>query len=112
MKIIYILIILLGICYAQTAEPDSLDTKPPIIRFDKIQHAAVSCLLTLSSQYILVNKSAVNEDKALTYSITSSAIIGLTKELNDVQTKKVPFSWSDLLANFVGIGIAVLIVTN
>ncbi len=106
------IIIIFSICFAQGAKVDSLNIKHQVIGFDKIQHAAVSCLLTLSSQCVLVNKSNMAEDKALSYSIGSSALIGLSKELNDLNRKDGYFSWGDIIADGVGIAIAVLIITN
>ena len=112
MKVFVITIIIFSICFAQSTELDSLNAKHHTICFDKIQHAAVSCLLTLSSQYIMVNKSGFDEHKALSYSVSSSALIGLAKEVNDCQTKEKPFDWGDLIANGVGIAIAVFIITQ
>ena len=103
-------IIIFSVCFAQNTHSDSLNTTHKTIGFDKIQHAAVSCLLTLSGQYILENKSGFDENEALTYSISSSAILGLTKELNDMKSRQRPFDWGDMIANVVGIGIAVLII--
>lgn len=106
------IIIIFSICFAQSAEADSLTAKHHTIGFDKIKHVAFSCLWTLSSQYVMVNKSGFDEHKALSYSVSSSALIGLSKELNDWQTKKRPFDWGDLIADGVGIVIAVLIITQ
>ena len=106
------IIIIFSICYAQSTEADSLNTHRPVIGFDKIQHAAVSCLLTLSGQYIMENKSGLDENKALSYSASSAATIGLIKELNDVQTKGRSFNWGDMIANGIGIAMAVFIITN
>jgi len=103
-------IIIFSICFAQSAQSDSLNMSHKIIGFDKIQHAAFSCLWTLSSQYVLVSKSGFGEQKALSYSVSSSALLGITKELNDVQTKENPFNWGDIIADGVGIAIAVLII--
>lgn len=105
-------IILFSICFAQSTESDSLNTTHKTIGFDKIQHAAVSCLLTLSSQYVLINKSGFDENKALSYSISSAALVGLTKELSDSNRKDGHFSWGDMIANSIGIAIAVLIITH
>jgi len=105
-------IIIFSISFAQTIETDSLNTPHKTIGYDKIQHAAVSCLLTLSGQYVVENKSGFDENKALSYSISSAALVGLTKELNDKQTRKIPFDWGDMIANGVGIAIAVLIITH
>ena len=112
MKPFVITIIIYSICFAQSSETDSLKTHHRIIGFDKIQHAAVSCLLTLSSQYIMVNKSGFDENKALSYSVSSAALVGLTKEIHDLNSEKGHFNWGDLIANFVGIGLAVLLISN
>lgn len=104
------IIIIFSICFAQSSESDSLNTQHKTIGFDKIQHAAFSCLWTLSSQYVMVNKSGFNEHKALSYSVSSAALVGLTKELNDLNRKDGHFSWGDLIADGVGIAIAVFII--
>ena len=109
--LIVTIIIIFSICFAQSAQTDSLNTTHKTIGFDKIQHAGVSCLLTLSSQYVMVNKSGFDENKALSYSISSAALVGLTKELSDSNRKDGHFSWGDLIADGVGIAIAVLIIT-
>ena len=99
-------------CFAQSSETDSLNAPRKTIGYDKIQHAAFSCLLTLSSQYVMENKSGFDENEALSYSVSSAALVGLTKELNDKQTRNTPFDWGDMIANGVGIAIAVLIITH
>ena len=106
------IIIILSNCFAQSSQSDSLNTQRKTIGNDKIQHAAVSCLLTLSSQYVLENKSGFDKNKALPYSVGSAATIGLAKELNDVQTSERPFDWGDMIANVVGIAIAAIIITR
>lgn len=112
MKILLLTIfITVNICFTQSAEVDSLTAKHKTIGFDKIQHAAFSCLWTLGSPYVLVNKSDFDEHKALSYSVSSSALIGITKELNDLNRKDGFFSWGDIIANGVGIVIAVFIIT-
>ena len=106
------IIIIICNCYGQSTEVDSLNTHRPVIGFDKIQHTAVSCLLTLSGQYLMENKSGFEENKALSYSASSAAAIGLIKELNDVQTKGRSFNWGDMIANGIGIALAVFIITT
>jgi hypothetical protein len=59
----------------------------------------------------MVNKSGLDEHKALSYSISSSALIGIAKELNDLDRNDGHFSWGDIIANSVGIAIAVFIIT-
>jgi len=106
------IIIILNNCFAQSSQSDSLNTQRKTIGYDKIQHAAVSCLLTLSSQYVLEKKSGFDEDKALSYSVGSAVSLGLAKEVNDAQTKERPLDWGDMIANAVGIAIAVIIITH
>ena len=105
-----LIFMLSSIAICQTLPTDSTKVKHRVIGYDKIQHVAVSCLLTLSGQYVLETKSNFNQDNALMYSASSSVMIGLTKELNDMKTRSSPFDWGDMLANFVGIGLAVLII--
>jgi uncharacterized protein YfiM (DUF2279 family) len=106
------LLIIINICFTQSSEIDSLTAKHKTIGFDKIQHAVFSCLWTISSQYVMENKVGFDEHKALSYSVSSSALIGLAKELNDLDRKNRHFSWGDIIADGVGIAIAVLIITN
>ncbi len=111
-KLVITIIIIFSICFAQSAEADSINMHHRIISFDKVQHVAVSGLLTLSSQYIMVNKSGFSEQKALSYSVSSSALFGLAKEFNDCKTKERSFDWGDLIADGVGLAIAVFIITQ
>ena len=110
--LIVTLIIIVGICIAQTAEANSVETSRKTIGYDKIQHVAVSFLLTLSSQYVMENKSEMDDNKALSYSVSSTAMVGIIKELNDKHTRNIQFDWGDMIANGVGIAIAVLIITH
>ena len=110
--LVIIIIIIFSFCYAQSTDADSVNMHHRIISLDKVQHTAVSCLLTLSSQYIMVNKSGFSEQKALSYSVSSSALVGLAKEFNDYKTKEGSFDWGDLVADGVGIAIAVFIITQ
>ncbi len=110
--VLFTIILVLNVSLSQTADADSLSSRRKSIGYDKIQHAAFSCLWTISSQYVLENKSGFGEDKALAYSIGSSLSLGLAKELNDSQTRKIPFDWGDMLANGIGIAIAILIITH
>ena len=77
----------------------------PWLGFDKAQHAAFSFLWTLGSQYTLVNKMDVSERRALPFSISSGAVIGLAKEVYDARLGR-RFSYRDLAANAVGLVLA------
>lgn len=74
---------------------------------DKAKHVAFSGLWTLSTQYVLVSKADWSEDDALPLSITSSATVGLAKELYDASRPAGTVSGKDLVADAVGISVAV-----
>lgn len=89
-----------------------LDTPPPSSRNqwiarDKAKHVVFSGLWTLSSQYVLVQKADWSEGDALPVSIASSAAVGVAKELYDASRPAGTVSGKDLVADGVGIGMAV-----
>lgn len=77
---------------------------------DKAQHVVFSGLWTLSSQYVFVNKIDLTEDEALPLSVASSASVGVAKELYDASRPTGQVSGKDLVANAVGIGLAVGVI--
>ena len=77
---------------------------------DKVQHVVFSGLWTLSTQYVLVNKAGWTERDALPASIASGAAIGILKELYDASRLTGRASGKDLVANAVGIGLAVAVI--
>ena len=77
---------------------------------DKVQHVVFSGLWTLSTQYILVNKADWTERDALPASIASGAAIGILKELYDASRLTGTASGKDLVADAVGIGLAVAVI--
>lgn len=79
----------------------------PWLGRDKMQHLAFSFLLTLGSQYVLVNKGARSEMQALPLSVSGTAAVGLAKELYDRHKPRGRFSTRDLIADGLGILLAV-----
>ena len=77
---------------------------------DKVQHVVFSGLWTLSTQYILVNKADWTERDALPASIASGAAIGILKELYDASRLTGTASGKDLVADAIGIGLAVAVI--
>jgi uncharacterized protein YfiM (DUF2279 family) len=74
---------------------------------DKARHVVFSGLWTLSTQYVLVNKADWSEGDALPLSVASSATVGLAKELYDASRPEGTVSGKDLVADGVGISVAV-----
>lgn len=77
---------------------------------DKAKHVVFSGLWTLSTQYVLVNKADWSEGDALPASIASGATIGILKELYDASRRTGEASGKDLVADAVGIGLAVGVI--
>lgn len=90
----------------QTAQP----SKDQWLARDKARHVVFSGLWTLSTQYVLVSKANWREPAALPASVASGAAVGLAKELYDASQPTGTISGKDLVADAVGIGLAVGLV--
>ena len=86
------------------------DVKDDWIAIDKVQHFSYSLLISLGCQYVLVNKMNNTEKSSLPISSAFSFSTGLLKELNDQKGKYGFFSFKDMVANFVGIMAAAVII--
>ena len=82
------------------------------IAIDKVQHFSYSLLISLGCQYILVNKMNNTEKSSLPISSAFSFSAGLLKELNDQKGKNGYFSSKDMIANFGGIIVAAIVITQ
>ena len=82
------------------------------IAIDKVQHFSYSLLISLGCQYILVNKMNNTEKSSLPISSAFSFSAGLLKELNDQKGKNGYFSSKDMIANFVGILVAAIVINQ
>ena len=78
---------------------------------DKVQHFSYSCLVSLGTQYILVNKMGKDETSALPVSLGMSFTAGIAKEIQDSKSKNGFFSRKDLVANTMGIIFSVIIIS-
>lgn len=90
------------------ASPDSSSTPPDRwLARDKARHVVFSGLWTLSTQYVLVNKADWSKADALPASVASATAVGAAKELYDASRSAGRASGKDLVADAVGIGLAV-----
>ena len=78
---------------------------------DKVQHFSYSCLVSLGTQYVLVNKMGKDETSALPISLGMSFSAGIAKEIQDSKSKNGFFSRKDLVANTMGIIFSVIIIS-
>lgn len=91
-----------------TAPGDTTDAPPDEwLGRDKALHFGASFLLTLSGQYVLVDKADLSNGRALPVSAGSALALGLLKEVADSQRPVHPlFSWRDLAADAAGVALA------
>ena len=74
---------------------------------DKALHVTYSFLWTLSSQYVLVEKTPLSHDAAIPYALASGFAVGVAKETYDRYWGPTGrFSWRDMVANGIGLGLA------
>ena len=78
---------------------------------DKVQHFSYSCLVSLGTQYVLVNKMGKDETSALPISLGMSFSAGIAKEIQDSKSKNGFFSRKDVVANTMGIIFSVIIIS-
>lgn len=91
-----------------SGRPLHRQTEDPWFGFDKVQHVSFSFLWTLGTQYVVVNKGRLSEPQALPISVSTSAALGLSKEMYDLHWgPQRLFSYRDLVADGVGILLAV-----
>lgn len=98
-----------AVLYAHaTAEPtDSRSVSDRWLARDKALHVTYSFLWTLSSQYVLVEKTALSHDTAIPYALLSGFTVGVAKETYDrYRGPTGRFSWRDMVANSVGLTLA------
>ncbi|MEM9996805.1 MAG: hypothetical protein AAF809_03805 [Bacteroidota bacterium] len=83
----------------------------PWLGRDKALHVGASLLLTLSGQYVLVNKLDASEGDAWPLSASGALAVGLLKEVADSRRARNPlFSWRDLAADAVGVGLGLAVI--
>ncbi|MGB3542745.1 hypothetical protein [Rubrivirga sp.] len=74
---------------------------------DKALHLGGSFLLTLSGQYLLTDKTSLEDGDALPIAAASALALGLLKEVADSQRDQNPhFCWRDLAADAAGVALA------
>lgn len=99
--------------YGPAPRPVAAPLPPSLDRWlarDKAKHVVFSGLWTLSTQYVLVNKADWSEGDALLASVASGAAVGVAKELYDASRPIETASGKDLVADAVGIGLAVGVI--
>ena len=107
-----IFLILTSISFSEHVKEDSTKIEDEWLAFDKVQHFTYSLLWTLSTQYVLVNNMNMKEEDALPFSVISSLSAGIMKERLDMKKPKGYFSKKDMVANCLGILLAVVVIKD
>ena len=107
---IFLCLISTGI--SEPVKVDSTKYEDKWLAFDKVQHFTFSFLWTLSSQYVLLNNMNMYEQDALRCSVVSSLSGGIMKETYDMKQPNGYFSNKDMVANALGILLAVMIINE
>ena len=107
-----IFLCLVSIGISEPVKVDSTKYEDKWLAFDKVQHFTFSFLWILSSQYILVNNMNMYEQDALPCSVVSSLGAGIMKETYDMRQPNGYFSNKDIVANTLGILMAVIIINE
>ena len=94
----------------RAARADSLRPPDDWLGYDKALHFGASFLLTLSSQYVLVDKADMTDGAALPLSAGAALALGLAKEVADSRRAVGPhFSLRDLAADALGVAVGALV---
>ncbi|MEM1115981.1 MAG: hypothetical protein AAF845_05470 [Bacteroidota bacterium] len=94
------------------AVPDTTAPPDAWLGRDKALHAGGSLLLTLSGQYLLVDKAGLSNAEALPVAAGTTLLLGVMKEVTDSRRTRHPlFSWRDLAADAAGIAVAAALVS-
>ena len=107
-----IFLILISISFSEHVKEDSTKIEDEWLAFDKVQHFTYSLLWTLSTQYVLANNMDMKEEDALPFSVISSLSAGIMKERLDMKKPKGYFSKKDMVANCLGILLAVVVIKD
>ena len=108
-----------ALLYGHTAQPTfesdratTGSTADPWLSIDKFQHMGMSFFITLGNQYSFESKFEMGEREATFLSATSTLALGVAKELYDRNLGPSGyFSYRDLVADAVGIGLAVAFIS-
>jgi uncharacterized protein YfiM (DUF2279 family) len=79
---------------------------------DKFDHALASAGLVAAQFYVLHQEFEMSDSRSRQIAAGSTLVIGIAKEIYDKVSRRGTPSWKDLLADFVGVALAVGIMTQ
>jgi uncharacterized protein YfiM (DUF2279 family) len=79
---------------------------------DKFDHALVSAGLVATQFYVLHQEMDLNSGRSRQIAAGSTLAIGIAKEIYDKISRRGTPSWKDLLADFAGVALAIVTMTQ
>ena len=93
-------------------QPDTLRIADKWFAKDKAEHLVVSAFLTGVSHSVLRDFYRNREESSIYFSAGLALSLGLGKEFHDRRTAQGKFSYKDLAADILGIGLGLWIATR
>lgn len=115
-KLAFICILFLGIvsnvfCIEKQLSP-KMKKKDPLFAMDKLKHFSISLYLTTTSYYFQNKMFSETNKKSEKNSVSITVTCALGKEIWDSRKKNGFFSIRDLIADCMGIAIALIFINN
>ncbi|MDZ7363718.1 MAG: hypothetical protein ONB46_23830 [candidate division KSB1 bacterium] len=79
---------------------------------DKVDHAMMSAGWVAAQFYFLHHELEWKTSKSRQVAAGSALLGGIAKEIYDKASRRGTPSWKDLLADLLGVGVAVILVTH
>jgi uncharacterized protein YfiM (DUF2279 family) len=110
----FLFLFLLQIAYAgdKSEKPDTLKVDDRWLAWDKVEHLGISAYLSFVSYKIYHDFYNNRKESSLYFSSGLTFSLGLAKEVYDEKRPNVKFSYKDLVADILGIGVGLWIVTR
>jgi uncharacterized protein YfiM (DUF2279 family) len=95
-----------------SSHPDTLKTLDKWIAWDKLEHVGVSAFFSGVFYSIFRDFYYNNRGSSIYFSTALTFSLGLGKEFCDQRTPRKKFSYKDLVADILGIGLGLFIATR
>lgn len=117
LMILVFVALLPGFTFAQSPADSSIAEQvqrmnDPWFGRDKADHLMLSAALTAAQYYALHRELEMSSRRSLQAAVISTAVIGVAKEIYDATARKRFASKKDLIADVLGIALAVVLIRN
>ncbi len=78
---------------------------------DKAKHVVASFILTGTAVHYCRHRQKWSDEKSVAFGVGLTFSMGMAKEFRDLRSNTHFFSWKDLTADLVGIGLGVVLLS-